>query len=46
MGISVHARESRQSSCTCIEGNTMSWWPYTDEEWEDLNYPNRKKVNG
>jgi hypothetical protein len=21
----------------------LNWWPYTDEEWEELNYPGRKK---
>jgi len=25
--------------------NTTYWWPVTDEEWEELNYP-KKKVNG
>jgi len=25
--------------------NTTYWWPVTDEEWEQLNYP-KKKVNG
>ena len=22
--------------------NTTNWWPYTDEEWEELNYPKKK----
>jgi hypothetical protein len=21
----------------------LNWWPYTEEEWEELNYPGRKK---
>ena len=21
----------------------LNWWPYTDEEWEQLNYPQRKQ---
>jgi hypothetical protein len=20
----------------------LNWWPYTDEEWEQLNYPTRR----
>jgi len=31
--------------CTHItqEKTMNNWWPYTDEEWEELNFPNTPK---
>lgn len=26
---------------TVNQVSTTNWWPYTDEEWEQLNYPER-----
>lgn len=23
----------------------LNWWPVTDEEWEQLNYPNKYQNN-